>query len=139
MFEFNPDGSIKLPDSLAKTRQENEQKMKIQHCIELKRELVSSVSPKKCVLHIKISEAFNDNSFVENIHRYFREQASVPSKINKINYREFEIEIGTDFKRCSDCNSLVGRYREFLDGNFIEHKGSCSYESRGFSYEDHFE
>ena len=61
-------------------------------------------------------------------------------KFNKINDKEFEIEVGTNFRRCSDCNKLVNQYREFMDGCVIEDKGSCTHEPRSnFSYEDHFD
>jgi hypothetical protein len=60
----------------------------------------------------------------------------------KINEKEFDIEIGTHFKRCSDCTTLVNRYREFMEDSLIIEKGNCTYEpfsSRNFSYEDYFE
>ncbi len=141
MIEFNPDGSIKLPENLAKGKAEREQKLKSQRCVLFRKELVSVWPPKKCVLHLKISDAFSDSSFVEKTYGYFRERAEVPSKIIRLNDKEFDIEIGTCFSRCSDCTSLIKRFRDFLDGNVIEDKGSCSYErkNREFSYEDHFD
>ena len=101
---------------------------------------MSFTAPKKCVLHITLSDAFSDNVFIETIYNYFKEKAAVPSNIKKINEKEFEVEIGTDFRRCTDCNSLIKRYREFLDGNIIEEKGGCTFggEKKNFSYEDHF-
>ena len=68
-------------------------------------------------------------------------ECAVPCKLNIVNEKEFEVEIGTDLRRCTDCCSLVGRYREFLDGNLIEEKGTCTFEgrSRNFSYEDYFD
>jgi len=141
MVEFNPDGSLKLPAFLAKKRAEDEDKMKRQHCIKISREMISFKSPKKCVLKITLSDALNDNKFIENLYYYFQENASVPTKMKKIDEKRFEVEIGTDFKRCSDCNSLIKRYREHLDGNIIDEKGSCTYEGRqsNFSYEDYFD
>jgi hypothetical protein len=143
MFEFNPDGSLKLPDTLIKAKSEKEERMKKGNCILIKKELVSFFAPKKCVLHLVLSEGIKDNRFVENVYKYFCENASVLTKIKKIDEKEFEIEIGTDFKRCSDCDQLVARFRDFLDGNLIEEKGNCNYEGRtrnnNFCYEDHFE
>ena len=141
MVEFNPDGSLKLPGQIARRVEENKEKLRKQRCIKIKREVVNFTAPKKCVLHITISEAFSDNRFIENIHRYFNEKATVPNKIKKINERQFEVEIGTEFKRCSECNALINRYREFLDGNIIEEKGSCTFEGqkRNFCYEDYFD
>jgi hypothetical protein len=141
MIEFNPDGSLKLSSKTVQQKMDNENRMKTARCMLIKKEMVNFSAPKKCVLRIQLSDAIKDSRFVETTYQYFKEKASVPSKIIKLNDKEFEIEIGTDFKRCSDCTSLVNRYRDFLDGNIIEQKGNCTYESfrRGFSYEDHFD
>jgi len=141
MVEFNPDGSIKLPEQFARNKEENKEKLKIRRCIKVTREVRSFTAPKKCILHITLSEAISDNRFIETIYNYFREKATVPNKIEKLNEKEFKVEIGTDFRRCSDCNSLIYRYREFLDGNIIEEKGSCTFEGRkkNFCYEDYFD
>lgn len=139
--EFNPDGSIKLPGHVQQKISENENKMRCQRCIKVSRKIVSFDSPKKCVLNIKLSNMLNDNRFVSNIYNYFKEKAAVPTKIIKINEKEFEVEVGTDFRRCTDCNSLIGRYREYVDGNLIEDKGSCTFEGfkKSFEYEDYFD
>lgn len=138
--EFNPDGSIKLPGFAQQKISENESKMRSQRCIKVSRRVVSFDSPKKCVLRITLSDRINDNSFVSSIYNFFREKAAVPTKLAKINEKEFEVEIGTDFKRCTDCTSLIGRYKEYVDGNLIEEKGSCTFEQfkRNFEYEDYF-
>jgi hypothetical protein len=142
MVDFNPDGSLKLPLSLAKAKEEAEHKLKDARCIMIRQEVVNSKAPKKCVLHIQLSEALHDNRFVSTIFEEFNEKAAVPAKLIKINEKEFDIEIGTDFKRCSDCASLIRQYKEFLDGNALIKKGTCTFEgpgSREFSYEDYFE
>ncbi|MBR9692014.1 hypothetical protein GOV06_04450 [Candidatus Woesearchaeota archaeon] len=141
MVEFNPDGSIKLPELFAKRKEENERRLKNQRCIRVKREIVNFDSPKKCVLNITLSEAISDNRFIENIYNFFKEKCSVPVKIKKISEKEFEIEVGTDFRRCSDCNSLINKYKDFLDGNLIDEKGNCTYEIKtgNFCYEDYFD
>ncbi|MFH1683190.1 MAG: hypothetical protein ABIA37_05340 [Candidatus Woesearchaeota archaeon] len=141
MIEFNPDGSIKLPGKLVKSKEENQNKLKSQRCIKVVKEVVSSKTPKRCVLRITLSDRITDNRFVDNLYKEFKDTAAVPSKIIKRNEKEFEIEIGTDFKRCTDCSSLVGKYREFLDQNVIEEKRGCTFEGmkRDFSYEDYFE
>ena len=138
MIEFNPDGSIKIPANVAANQAKKEMRMKKQRCILVKKELVD-FKPKKCVLHIKVSEAFEDSNFISDIFTSFKNQADTPSKLIKINEREFQAEIGTDFQRCRDCNSLIRRFREFLDGNIIVDKGSCTQKERNFAYEDYFE
>ena len=141
MVEFNPDGSIKLPEQFARNKEENKEKLKLRRCIKIKREIVSFSAPKKCVLHITLSEVILDNRFIETIYIYFKNRASVPNNIKKINEKQFDIEIGTDFRRCTDCNSLINEYKEFLNGLVIDEKGSCTFEGmkKNFCYEDYFE
>ncbi|PIN79356.1 hypothetical protein COV16_04705 [Candidatus Woesearchaeota archaeon CG10_big_fil_rev_8_21_14_0_10_34_8] len=141
MIEFNPDGSIKLPGRIAKQKEENTQKLRSQKCIKIERDVVNFAAPKKCVLHITLSDAITDNRFISNMYDEFKRRAAVPSKISKIDEKKFEVEIGTDFKRCTDCTSLINEYREFLYGNIIDKKGNCTFEGRkkNFCYEDHFD
>jgi len=141
MMEFNPDGSIRVPKKVQQAKDAELNKMKSQKCIMVRRDLVSEKPPKKCMLHVRLSEAINDNRFIKNIHGFWEKDAQVPSKITEHNPLEFTIEIGTDFRRCTDCNSLINRYREHLYSNLIDKKGSCSFEGfkRNFSYEDYFD
>ncbi|MBT3985474.1 hypothetical protein HOD38_05260 [archaeon] len=138
MMEFNPDGSMKLPEHMNRKKEENKEKLKKQRCICVKREVVNFSAPKKCVLQITLSEALSDNRFIETIYNYFKEKATVPHKLTKINEKQFEVEIGTDFKRCSDCNHLISEYRQFFGGNIIDEKGTCTFKGRSFCYEDYF-
>ncbi len=137
MIEFNSDGSIKIPDNIAEEKKDNENRLKTQRCIQIRKKVINFGSPKKCLLNIKISDVVNDTSFIQKIHGSFCENSKVPTKLNKLNEKEFEIEIGTDFKRCTDCKSLVYRYRSFLE--VIEDKGNCTFEERSFCYEDYFD
>jgi len=141
MAEFNPDGSIKLPPIVLQQKARDKVRMLNQRCIKVEREVVDFTAPKKCVLHITLSRKFPDSRFIHTLYNYFAERAVVPHKLTKINDFRFDVEIGTDFKRCSDCQSLINRYRDFLDGNIIEAKGSCTFEGRkkNFSYEDYFD
>jgi len=136
MVEFNPDGSIKIPGSLAANLARKELKLKREKCILIKKEFLD-FKPKKCVLHIKVSEAFENSNFVSAIFHSL--QLDTPVKLVKINEQEYDIEIGTDFKRCSDCNIISRRFREYLEGNMIEEKGSCPKKEKNFYYEDYFE
>jgi len=139
-FEFNPDGSLKFPESMLRQEADTKKRMSAQKCISIKKELVNIKSPKKCVLHITLSDAFLDNRFIETIYKEFEERSEVMSKLIKINDKEFDVEIETCFRRCSDCSSLISSLREFLDGNVMEYEGSCAYKSsnKNFSYEDYF-
>ena len=140
MVEFNPDGSIKLTGQLAKNIEENNQKMQSQRYIKIHKNVVNYDSPKKCVLQITLSKAFNDNRIVEQIYNDFKASASVPTTLRKIDEFTFEVEIKTDLRRCSDCTTLINKYREAVVG-IIEEKGTCTYKgfSRNFSYDDYFE
>ena len=141
MVEFNPDGSIKLPSSLAKKNEEDKQRMQSERCITVYKDLVSTTAPKKCILQITLSNAISDTRFIPTIYNEFKESASVPSKIKQMDEKHFEVEIGTDFRRCSDCTSLLNKYREHLDQNLIEKKGNCTFQGRqqNFAYEDYFD
>lgn len=143
MIGFNPDGSIKLPDNIKRQKDQKDHRLKNERCVLFQREIINDRSPKKCLLRLKLSDSFSDNRFVETTYTYFKDSSEVPSKMNKLNEKEFEFEIGTCFSRCRDCNSLITRFREFLDGNVIDEKGGCSYKggfgSRNFSYGDYFE
>lgn len=136
MVEFNPDGSIKIPGSMAANIARKELKLKREKCILIKKEFLD-FKPKKCVLHIKVSEAFEDSDFVSAIFHSLH--LDTPVKLVKISEREFDIGVGSDFKRCSDCNHISRRFREYLEGNMIEEKGSCTQKEKDFYYEDYFE
>lgn len=141
MYEFNPDGSIKLPPALAEKRKEREESMRNRRCLHVKRELVSFYPPKSCVLHIKLSERISDDRFISTIFGNFKSRDRVPLKLEKRGEREYDIKVGTSYARCSECSALVRELREFMDGSLIEERGSCTFEDRrqNFCYEDHFE
>ena len=142
MVEFNEDGSIKLPDWMAKKQSENNSKLKTQRCIKIKKQIVNDRTPKACALIITLSDAFSDNRFIQTTYNFFREKSEVPTKLIKISEKEFKVEIGTCFRRCSDCSNLIKRFKEYLDGNIIEEKGGCTYrdnQQSNFAYEDYFD
>jgi hypothetical protein len=141
MIEFNSDGSIKLPDRIMKQNADNEFRMKNGFCLTIKKEIVNDKSPKKCVLHVILSEKIKDEGFVADIYSQFNSSSQVPSKLSRKSDREFDIELGTCFSRCTDCTKLINRLMEFADGNVILEKGGCSFgaERNKFCYEDYFE
>ncbi len=141
MAEFNADGSIKIPDRLLKQDQNNEFRMKNGLCVTIQKEMVRDRIPKKCVLSVKLSEKFTDDSFITKVYSQFMNSSEVPSKLSKQGEKEFEVEIGSCFSRCRDCTKLINNFRNFLDGNVIEKKGNCTFNppNKVFCYEDHFE
>ncbi|MEK6947178.1 MAG: hypothetical protein AABX32_06235 [Nanoarchaeota archaeon] len=142
MIDFNPDGSIKIPVLMQKRMQENRDKFENTSCMLIKKEVVNFTAPKKCMLHMKVSDKVYNSGFVEQAFKQIKEASSVPLKITKLSEKEFDIEVGTHFKRCSDCTNLIRKCRELMCGNLIEEKGNCTYNgfpSNSFCYEDHFE
>jgi hypothetical protein len=128
MVGFNPDGSIILPGMLAAMKSAEAAKMK-GRCIMIRKEIVSASSPKSCALHITLSDSIKDNGFVEVIYRNWSENCEVASKLTKIGEKEFRVDIGTCFSRCSDCTALINRYREY-DSNVIEQSGTCTFKGK---------
>ncbi|MDA1197144.1 MAG: hypothetical protein O2779_04225 [Nanoarchaeota archaeon] len=140
-MEFNPDGSIKLPSYAIKKKQNDKFRLTSAHCLQVTKEVVDFHAPKKCTLHIKLSDKIQDTSFVRNIHKRFDAYAEVPTKIKQIGEKEFDVEIGTCFRRCTDCTKFIGMLKEHMVGNVIENKGNCTFEpyQKNFEFEDYFD
>ena len=141
MIEFNPDGSIKLPEKMAKHKAKQEYKMKDFRCIKVRKEVISTRAPKSCALHFTLSEKIFDARFVDTIYDEWRRTCDTPSRLLKESPKEFKVELGTNFRRCSDCTSLIKRYHNFVN-NIIENQGNCSYrqnQQARFNYEDYFD
>ena len=142
MIEFNPDGSIKMPGKMAAHKAKQNNKMLNTNCMRIRKEVISVRPPKSCALHITLSDKITNSMFVDNIYSYFSKNSEVPSKLIKIGPKEFKVEIGTSFRRCQDCSTLISRFREFMHSNIIENDGNCSYSQRrrqNFNYEDYFD
>jgi len=142
MIEFNPDGSIKMPGRMAAQKAKEEGKMQNSQCMQIRKEIVSVKPPKTCHLHLTLSDKITDQSFIENIYSYFNKNSSTPTKLIQLDPKNFRIEIGTDFRRCQDCTTLLSRYKEFMNRNVIENHGNCEYAQKrqqSFSYEDYFD
>lgn len=143
MVEFNPDGSIKLTGRAAENKARQENRMKSQQTIKVRKDLVCA-KPKKCILHLTKSDALRANINIDTIFNYFQSSTQTPMKLLQLSDKEYQVEVGSDFNRCRECTQLVNRLREIVDGNIIVDKGSCTYQnslssSRSFSYEDYFD
>ena len=132
MVEFNPDGSIKLPSKLVKAKVDMETRMQTTKCIKIEKEVLSDNSPKKCVLHITLSKAFPNGTIVENVYSFFQKDAETPSKLIRRNDYEWDIEIGTSYKRCTECFDIINRFKAYLEDNVLVDKGTCNFESKFF-------
>ncbi len=139
-ISFNPDGSIRMPMALQQARDQHENKMRTGRCVMVRKEVMRTSAPKLCYLHLTMSEPMRGDLLIERLHAAFRAGTSeTPTKLRKINDREYVLEVGTAFRRCSDCGSFIGKLREALDGNVVLDRGNCTYEPRSFSFDDHFE
>lgn len=136
MVQFNPDGSIKLPSHIQQNKDAEQRRWTCTKCIRITKEVLGG-TPKKCNLHIELSPRFDRNDFIQNIIRFANFET--PIKVIEKNPKEFTVEIGSTFRRCTECTKLVGQYREYSDGNFILKKGACGFEQRSFAYEDYFD
>lgn len=130
MIGFNPDGSLRLPGSIRRAKEENESKMAHQRCLKVQKRIVSFDSPKKCCLKFELSPFVTDRRFVNTIYDEFRLRAETPTRLNVTGDRSFEVEVFSDFRRCSDCCRLVGLYREFIQ--VVEDRGNCTYNDVRF-------
>lgn len=139
MLQFNSDGSIKLPEKMANSRSRKQDKMRNERALILRKEIICKTSPKKCKLTLFLSDKIEDSRFVETIFNQVKINFETPVKLFKENRREFYIEIGTAFKRCTECSKLINEYRQFINGNFFEENWGCTFKPREMCYEDHFE
>lgn len=138
MIEFNDDGSLRLPSKMKEKEDKERWRMKNTSCISIKKEIVSFNAPKRCLLHFELSDKIRSAKFIKVILDQFKERANTPMKLKVDD--SVAIEIGTDFKRCTECNALVGRFREHMNGNLILKEGNCTFKGRNnFSYDDFFE
>ncbi|HZX44276.1 MAG TPA: hypothetical protein VFF28_01195 [Candidatus Nanoarchaeia archaeon] len=135
MIGFNADGSIRLPDHLKKRKEDTENLLKNGRCMHIRKEIVSYQAPKKCLLKLKLSDKITDNRFIDYIDK--NTLTETPVKFLKVSDKEFNIEVGTNFRRCSDCTKIISLLREFI--HVIEDSGSCTYQRKDFCYEDHFD
>ncbi|MFP4656372.1 MAG: hypothetical protein ACLFNK_02230 [Candidatus Woesearchaeota archaeon] len=130
-MEFNPDGSLKLGPGMKK--EDPKRKLETERCIHVRRDIVYERPPKKCRLLVsfsKLMQPFLENTFAET-----------PVEIRRLDTHEFNVDIGSSFKRCNECNKFVTGLSGKVPGNLIEDKGTCTFRGRTqtFAFEDHFE
>lgn len=139
MFEFNPDGSIKVPEHLRRREVDAKERLRSQRCIIFKKEVLSFEAPKKCCITMTLSDKIQDSIPLERAFKAFSELSQTRMRFYKAGEKEFSIEIGTSFRRCTECNSLIERIGHVADASAIVHKGSCTFHQREFCEEDYFE
>jgi hypothetical protein len=107
-------------------------------CANIRKEVVSNYAPKKCLLHISLSKTIKDAKDIEASLNRVKANFETPIKLISGLEGEYKIEIGTNFRRCSDCTKIASIIQEMFDGNLILDKGNCTLKEREFCYEDHF-
>ena len=124
--EFNPDGSIKLPDRLVKKKIDDEKLFQEQPCIKIIKNQISSSTPLHCELKIQASKKLEDHKDIEKIFRRatgkFRHNAQL--SIKKINNREYTVSIISGMYRCDWCNNFKEFIKKELNVEVIN-LGSC--------------
>lgn len=127
-MEFNPDGSLKLTGSAQAKRKKEEEKMKNEKAVLVKRCVINHTAPKKCSIQIILSDAITDSSFVEKYYLRYKKETNTPTSLRVTSKNEFELEVGSNFKRCQDCNKFIGHFKETFEGNVIDKKGNCTFK-----------
>ncbi len=125
-FEFNPDGSLKVPESLAKEKEDNDKIFENEPCIRVIRDQVSSVTPLKCELTIEASDKLINFKRIEDLYDLatgkFKHAAKL--SIQKINDKKYVVKIISGQFRCSWCED----FRKYLGeemGVKVLNYGSC--------------
>ena len=125
-MEFNADGSLKLSGSVNKKFEDDLHKMSNTRCVKITRNITRTFSPKLCTLTIEASPHVDPN-FVEKTFGFFSRRVDSTVKFTKLSSSEFQVTVGGEFSRCRDCMLLSYMFREYLNGNIIEKKGTCSF------------
>ncbi len=116
--------------------------MKNTVCMKIRKEVISVRPPKSCTLHLTVSDKVSDVRFISTIYEAFARRCEAPTKLNRLSDKEFSVDIGSSFRRCSDCTYLINRFRGFMNANVIEEDGNCDYRRRrsaNFQFEDYFD
>jgi hypothetical protein len=124
-MEFNLDGSIKLSEKMLERRNTAANRMKRTMCVKIEKDVVNEDKPKKCVLHITLSDTFTDGSVCEKVYYYFIKESDTRTKLKKVMGKKWDLIIGPSKTRCEDCTKFVNLFRKYLDDNIIVKKGNC--------------
>jgi len=125
-IEFNPDGSMKLPENLAKKKEDEDRVFQDEPSVRIIRNQISTVTPLTCELVIQASDKLDDFEKIESVFREatgrFRHMADL--SIRKIGDREYTVKIISGMYRCSWCEN----FRRFIEREMkvkVINWGSC--------------
>jgi len=132
--EFNPDGSVKLPEWAEKGKKEKEEAEQIfqnEKAIKIDRVQISSETPLKCELIIQASNSLENPERIKSIYEQatgkFRHMATL--YITKINDREYKVTIISGMYRCSWCDNFVRFLEEEMKVKVINWENCFIYSS----------
>ena len=123
-MEFNADGSLKLPGGYEKKVRK----------INIRKDVISEYAPKKCMLAVT-----GDKNRISIVLQMFK--CDTPLKKTETETENgFDIEVGSDFRRCSDCKNLSYKLSAIVNGDCNIDKGTCTAkgEHQKFCEEDYF-
>ena len=124
-MEFNPDGSLKLPDCILKKKEGDDEIFSNEPSIRITRHQISPETPLKCELIIEASDKLDNPEKIKDFYNTaiskFKHMADL--SIKKINERKYSVIIISGQFRCSWCESFR-RYLKGMNVKIIEW-GSC--------------
>ncbi len=126
MVEFNPDGSIKLPEHLIKNQENYDEDFRSKPCVRVVREQISERTPLKCELRIQASPLLRFpqriTSIFDTASQKFKHGAQL--SIRREGEREYVVRIISGRYRCSWCEN----FRKYLKNELgvkVQEWGSC--------------
>lgn len=138
--EFNPDGSLKLPDNIVKKRKDDEKVFREEPAIRIVRDQISSITPLKCELTIEASDKLENPERIESVYNSARGKFEHKAQlsIQKINDKEYVVTIVSGQFRCSWCENFRRYLGEELNAKIIN-SGSCFYYTKSGTYGSQFD
>lgn len=125
-IEFNPDGSMKLPEEIVNKKENDDKIFQNKPSIRIIRNQSSVETPLTCELCIQASNKLENFDKIESIYKRatgkFRHMANL--SFRKINNREYNVTIISGMYRCSWCEN----FRTFIEGEMnvkVINCGSC--------------
>ena len=109
-LEFNPDGSMKLPESMVKKKEDEDKIFQDEPCVRIIRDQISTVTPLTCELLIQASDKLDNFDKIEYIFETSKERVvhgvGADLSIKKINNKEYVVKIISGAYRCSWCENF---------------------------------
>lgn len=139
-IEFNPDGSMKLPENIVKKREDDEKIFREEPSIRITRDQISQITPLKCELTIGASDKLKNPERIESFYNYaksaFEHMAQL--SIQKLSDKEYVVTIVSGQFRCSWCENFRKHLGKELNAKIIN-QGSCFYYTKAGKFGSKFD